>query len=264
MPDVTPQFPNRTMSHLISVILIDDESHARQTLRGLLADCAPDFRVIAEAKDVRSGLEVLRRERPDVVFLDIQMPDGTGFDMLDQLPGPGFHLIFTTAFDHFALKAFRYHAVDYLVKPVDPDELQATCRRIREQSMQRLTAGRLAGLLESFRRGKADKLTLSTSEGLVLLPLEEIVRLEASDSYTSFFTRSGERTMVARTLKNFDDLLPKKQFFRVHQSHLINLDLVRKVMSEDGDFAVMEGGAKVPVARRRKEAFLKALSDRSL
>ena len=249
---------------MLNVVLIDDEPQARQALRSLLADCAPDFRVIAEAENVRSGLTLLRRQRPDVVFLDIQMPDGTGFDLLDQLPDPGFHLIFTTAFDHFALKAFRYHAIDYLVKPVDPDDLQPTCRRIRAQSGQRLTAGQARGLLEAFRRGKADKLTLSTSEGLVLLPLADIVRLEASGSYTSFFTRSGERTVVARTLKDFARLLPPEQFFRVHQSHLINLSLVRKVLREDGDFAVMEGGAKVPVARRKKEAFLRALGARSL
>jgi len=249
---------------MFTAVLIDDEPQARQALRGLLADCAPDFRVIAEAEDVRSGLQVVRRERPDVVFLDIQMPDGTGFDLLDQLSDPGFHLLFTTAFDHFALKAFRYHAVDYLVKPIDPDDLQSSCRRIREQSSRRLSSGQVRGLLEAFRTQRADKLRLSTSEGLVLLPLAEIVRLEASGSYTSFFTRSGERTVVARTLKDFVRLLPPEQFFRIHQSHLINLSLVRKVLREDGDFAVMEGGAKVPVARRKKERFLQALAGRSL
>lgn len=249
---------------MISVVIIDDESRARTTLKELLPVLCPDIKIIGEANGVASGVKLLSQVRPDAVFLDIQMNDGTGFDLLDRLRNLDFHLIFATAYEEFAIKAFRYHALDYLVKPIDPDELMAVCRKIRKKNENRLSEQRLGRLLASLQSRKIENIALSTSEGIIYLRLKEITRLESEGNYTYFYTEDGDKILVARTLKEFGDLLPAELFYRLHQSHIVNLREVRKVLKEDGGYALMSGGVKVPVSRRRKEELLERLKRMSL
>lgn len=249
---------------MISVVIIDDETKARTTLKQLLSSVNPTIQVTGEADSVASGLQLLSRLRPDAVFLDIQMEDGTGFDLLDRLRSIDFHVVFATAFDEFAIKAFRYHALDYLLKPIDPDDLLAVCRKLEEKNEHQLSGQQLDRLLQSMQSRRIENLALSTSEGIIYLKLTEIIRLESEGNYTYFHTTAGDRVIVSRTLKEFETLLPEERFFRTHQSHIVNLREVRKMLKEDGGYALMCDDSKVPIARRKKDEFLNRLEGMSI
>ncbi len=242
----------------MKAIIVDDEQDARSVLRGMAAAYCPDIEFLGEADSVQSGVLLIRQLQPDVVFLDIQMKDGTGFDLLDFFPQPTFQVVFCTAHDSFALRAFRYHAMDYLLKPVSPLEFIAAVDRLKK----RRPCGAivlLGPLKESFQEKKFEKIAVSTSEGISFLMLEQILRLESDGSYTTFVLDSGEKVLVSRGLKEFEELLPESEFCRVHQSHLIPLGKVRKFLKEDGGYALMSNGDKIPVSRRKKDAFLELL-----
>lgn len=245
-------------------LIIDDEAHARTTLRQMLARYCPQARVIGEADGVADGIAIIQATQPDVVFLDIQMKDGTGFDLLCHFPQPKFGIVFTTAFDQFALKAFEYYTIDYLVKPIGPDELCRSIGKALANQSQQLYAELLSSLKEAIQSQKVERIALSTSEGLIFLRLKELIRLESSGSYTTFFLCNGSKAMVSRTLREFEELLPSDTFFRIHQSHIVNINYVQSILREDGGYALMEDKAKVPISRRKKEAFLYMLAGISL
>jgi len=237
------------------IAIIDDEAHARQSIRTMLSTLCPDVEVVGEATGVASGVQLIRQSNPQAVLLDISMEDGTGFDLLDHFPRLDFKVIFTTAFDHFALKAFRYHAADYLLKPIVPKELMAAIDRLQNEAPES-HAEKIRHLLVENRHQHFTKIVLSTQEGLVFLPLDQILRLESEGSYTTFHMLNKERHVVARPMKEFEEMLPDDSFFRIHQSHIVQRGFVRKVLKEDGGFVAMEGGGKLPLANRRKQEFL--------
>ena len=242
-----------------TAVLIDDDPQSRRTLRILLTDYCPDVEIVGEAENVQTGIKLIRQVHTDAVFLDIQMADGTGFDLLDKFPNPSFQVIFTTAFDEFALKAFRYNAIDYLLKPIDIDELMQAVDKITKGDPPAQYSEQIATLLDASRNGKFEKIAVSSNEGLHFLELKDIVRLEADVNYTTFYLRSAERITVTKTLKNYEQLLPEDTFFRPHQSHIVNVNSVLKVLREDGGYLLMRDGARVPVARSKKEEFLNLL-----
>ncbi len=244
-----------TYEKMKRIAIIDDELDARQSLHALLTTFCPDVQICGEANGVESGYTLIRQTQPHGILLDISMEDGTGFDLLDKFVRPFFQVIFTTAHDEFALKAFRYHALDYLLKPINPVELAQSIDRITS-SMNENYQTKISHLLESTRTRQLQKITLSSQEGIVFLELAQIVRLESDASYTTFHLLNNERHVISRPMKEFEELLPKNSFFKPHQSHLINLALVKKILREDGGYALMENGNKIPIARRRKEAFL--------
>lgn len=246
---------------MVRVIIIDDEENARVTLRELLALNCPEVKIIGEADGVDSAADQIKLLQPDAIFLDIKLNEGTGFDLLAQFSHPKFHVVFTTAYDQFALKAFKYNAVDYLTKPIDPDELIAAVHKI---SRARSVPEKINGLMNSVRSKKFEQIALSTNEELVFLKLDHIIRLESNSNYTTFFTQSNDKIMVARTLKEFEDLLPGDNFSRIHQSHIVNLDHVKKVIKEDGGYALTTDGERLPISRRKKDDFLEALMGRSI
>jgi len=248
----------------LKLALIDDEPQSRQTLRSLLGDFCPQIKIIGEADGVLSGYKLLQTLKPDVVFLDIKMGDGTGFDLLNKFPSPPFQVVFTTAFDEFAIKAFRYNAIDYLLKPIDIDELLQAVEKIGKAEKSTDFDERFSNLLEVNKTGQFEKIALSSNEGLHFFELKNIVRLESDANYTTFYLQSGEKLTVAKTLKNFDQLLPGDMFFRPHQSHLVNLSYVKKILREDGGYLLMEGNSKIPIARSKKEEFLNLVKDRFL
>ncbi len=250
--------PNKkTMtSKPLRVALIDDEPQSLQTLRIFLNDYCPQVKVIGEADSVLSGYKLLQNTKPDAIFLDVEMGDGTGFDLLKKFRNPAFQVIFTTAFDEFALKAFQVNAIDYLLKPIDIDDLLRAVKKIKPAPKTPVEDKRYENLLETSEKGKFEKIALSTSEGLHFIELKEVVRLQADANYTTFHLASGDKITVAKTLKNFDQLLPDEDYFRPHQSHIVNLAFVKKIIREDGGYLLMEGNFKVPISRSKKEKLL--------
>ena len=240
----------------MKALLIDDMPPARAALRADLADYCPEIRLLGEADGVVSGAKAVREHRPELLFLDIQLGDGTGFDLLEILPAPLPKVIFTTASDEFALRAFRYAAVDYLLKPIDPDELKAAVQK----AMARKAPEDFSHLIDNIRRPEAPRrLALHTQDTIEIVPVENIIRLEAGGNYTQFYFANGKKLLVTRTLKEFDQMLQDHQFLRVHQSHLVNPAFLKSFVKTDGGYLVLTEGTKVPVSVRKRPEVVKLL-----
>ncbi|MCB0630791.1 MAG: LytTR family DNA-binding domain-containing protein [Saprospiraceae bacterium] len=248
---------------MIRVVIVDDEAATRSLLRRFFQDFFPEVELLGEADCVSQGVELLKKTSPDLLFLDIQMPDGSGFDLLHHFKQPDFKLIFITAYDQFALKAFQYNAIDYLLKPLEPQSLRDAINKVLERSDIPLQP-RINGLREVMENRQANRIALSSAEGYAFYELSEIVRLESSGNYTTFYIQDGQRTTVAKTIKEYETLLPAENFYRVHQSHIVSLKHVRKVLKEDNGVAVMVDGSKVPISRRKKDTFLTLLTRQSI
>lgn len=196
---------------------------------------------------------------PDIILLDVDLGDGTGFDLLNLFPQPDFRVIFTTAHDEFALRAFRYAAVDYLLKPVDPEDLVAAIHRASQPADLSSRQRQLEQLAYHARTRAFDRITLSTGSGLLFLQTEEIMHLESQGNYSFVFLENGERHLAAESLATFEEILPSPPFFRAHQSHMVNTRFVRKLAKDDGDSLLLTDKSVVPLARRRKEAFMELI-----
>lgn len=243
---------------MITAIIIDDEVKGRMALRQKLKDYCPDIQLEGEAEDGEEGLKLIEELQPDVVFLDIEMPRLNGFDMLLQLPRQDFHLIFTTAYDHYAIKAIRFAAFDYLLKPVDIEELKTAVEKIIQTGRQPNNGRRLETLAHNLQTA-LNKIAISTLEGLLFFDINDIIHIEAQSNYTLFSFSNRPRLTVSRTLKEFEDLLPSEQFFRTHHSHIINLQYIKRYMKGDGGQIELQNGEVVDVSRKKKEEFLKLL-----
>ncbi len=244
---------------MIPAIIVDDIKESRINLRADLADYCPEIKVIGEAESVISALKLLKDQKPSIVFLDIHLTDGTGFDILELLPQIDFKVIFTTASDAFAIKAFKYSAIDYLLKPIDPDELtQAVTQAIGQY---RLEHQQVDLLMENLKEKKpSQKLALSTAEKIHVVDIASIVRCESNDNYTLFFFQDGSKIMVSKTLKTYVQLLKDAQFFRVHQRHLVNQKQIREFVKTDGGYIIMNDGSNVPVSHRKRAEVLEMIS----
>jgi two-component system, LytTR family, response regulator len=243
---------------MVKAIIIDDEEDARSTLRAFVKQYCPQVEVIAEADGVQEGYRAVMANEPDLVFLDIQMDDGTGFHLLEKIRAPRFNVIFTTAYDEYAIKAFKYSAIDYLLKPIDPDELIEAVSKLKKDNEG--NEPRIQNLIKNRDEKEMDRLTLSSQEGLTFVKLDNIMRLESDSNYTHFFLTTKEKITVPKSLKEYELILPESKFFRTHQSHIVNLNYVKKYMREDGGYVLMEDGSEVLVARRRKEEFISVLT----
>jgi len=243
---------------MLNAIIIDDEEDARRTLRAFIKQYCPQVDIIEEGTGVQDGYRKVLSLQPDLVFLDIQMDDGTGFDLLEKIRAPKFNLIFCTAFDEYAIKAFKFSAIDYLLKPIDPDELIEAVSKVKKDDKS--AQPRIESLIENRSQKEMDRITLSSQEGLTFVNLENIRRLESDSNYTHFFLTTGEKITVPKSLKEYELILPISKFFRTHQSHLVNLSYVKKFMREDGGYVLMDDGSEVLVARRRKEEFIAVLT----
>jgi len=245
---------------MIKAIIIDDIQQARDTLKEDLKTYCPDVEIIGEAEGVVSGVKLLKAHQPDVLFLDIQMQDGSGFDLLEILPEINFKIIFTTASDAFAIKAFRFSAIDYLLKPIDPDELTEAVKKIEVATPQAKESFDL--LLDTFKEKSAPrKLVLHTQEKIHVVGIEEIVRCESSGNYTIFHFTNAPKLMVTRTLKEFDQMLQDQGFARVHQSNLVAKQHIKGYNKQEGGFLEMSDGSHVSVSLRKKATVMKMLGE---
>jgi len=245
---------------VIRAIIIDDEQESRNTIFNILNNFCDNISVVAQAENVGDGLSVIKKEKPDVIFLDIQMPDGTGFDLLEKLQEISFQVIFVTAFDQYALKAIKFSALDYLLKPVNPQQLIDAVNKIKQPDINfNLITNKIQTLLRN--KNGFERITLPTLEGYKFINIKDIIRCEADNNYTHFHLNSGEKILVTKTLKEYDETLSGLDFVRVHQSHLVNTKFVDRYIKGDGGSIIMADGSEVEVSRRRKEDFLSRMME---
>lgn len=243
-----------------TTMIIDDEPDARILLKNMLANCCPDFEIVTEAASVKDAAQKLHHHRPHIVFLDIQMDDGTGFDLLEQIPKPDFHVVFVTAFDDFALKAFRYNALDYLLKPINPDDLERVIKRLRR--LPPPDQQQLQLLLDMLSEKSQRQIVLRTAEGNYYIPLHKVIRLESEGNYTTVYSTSEKPITVSRNLGYFKFLLSLEPFFHSHQSHIVNLDFVRGYFREDGGYILLTDKSRIPLSHKHKNDFLQYMNKR--
>lgn len=244
---------------MIKAIIIDDIEQARITFKKDLEIYAHDVEVIAEASGVVEGAKLLKHTKPDVLFLDIQMQDGSGFDLLDVLNEIPFKIIFITASDAHAIKAFRYAAIDYLMKPVDPDELMSALEKFRSH---RINENEKYQLLNDSLKNHSkpnERLALHSQDKIHIVNINEILRCESSVNYTEFYFTNAKKMLVSKTLKEFEDLLTDSGFYRVHQSHLVNTKCIREYVKTEGGHLIMNDGSMIPVSTRKRPEVMKML-----
>jgi two-component system, LytTR family, response regulator len=246
---------------MIKAVLIDDIEQARITFRKDLEEYAPDIEIIGEAGGVVEGAKLLKNFQPDIVFLDIQMQDGSGFDLLDLLPNIPFKIIFITASDAHAIKAFRYAAIDYLLKPVDPDELVAALAKYRKQKSDETEKYKLLNETLKNHHKPSERLALHSQDKIHIVNISDIIRCESSVNYTIFHFPNNKQMVVSKTLKEFEDLLTDLKFFRVHQSHLVNSRYIREFVKSEGGHLIMNDGSLVPVSTRKRADVIKMLDE---
>lgn len=244
----------------MKAIIIDDMPLAIANLKADLKDHCPNVDVIAEANGVVSGLKLLKEIKPDVLFLDIDLQDGVGFDILDLLDEYSFQVIFTTASNDHAIRAFQVSAIDYLLKPIDPDLLVKAVSKV--ESGQSTKSAQVELLKEKMDASKSsDKIALSTQEQILITSIHDIVRCEASGNYTIFHFKDRPKLLVTKTLKDFATMLVDHPFLRTHQSHLINLNRVDSYIKSEGGYILMDDKSRVPVSVRKKSEVMDILSN---
>jgi len=246
---------------MIKAIIIEDEKMSRETLRRLLEKYCPTVEVVAEADGYRKGMEEIRKHHPDCIFLDIQMPDGSGFRLLEELEIVDFDIIFTTAFDQFAIKAIKYSALDYLLKPIIPQELMEAIARVEKKKAERIKKKLLDDLPENANvpDEKSQKIVLSTSEMIHVISVDDIVRCESDNYYTYFYFVDGRKLLVSKTLKENEELLSQHNFIRPHKSHLVNVRYIKSYIRQDGGYILMTDDTRIPVSRRKKDKIMEII-----
>lgn len=244
---------------MITAVTIDDEENARAALIKTIHLIADDVRFIGEAHSVKSGVTLLKTIEPDVVFLDIDMPDGTGFNLLEQLPTPPKNLVFVTAYNEFAIKAFKFNAIDYILKPINSTEIKAVINKLSKQNSD-VTLEQVNALINQVATKKFDRLIVKDHDSIQFIKLEEIVHLDADSNYTHIHLVSGEKITTSKTLKDYEMTLPST-FFRIHQSHVINLHQVKKFLKEAQGYIVMSNDVELPLSKRKRPLFLDLMAN---
>lgn len=243
---------------MIRTIIIDDEPNSVDTLRQLLLKYCPTITIIGTADNAQTGREAIINGKPDLVFLDIEMPYGNAFELLNNLPVIDFEIVFVTAFDNYAINAIKYSALDYLLKPVNIKELQVAVEKAGERIKSKNISQKIDTLLFNLNVSKPSlqKVALPTLEGLVFVNIKELVWLEARGSYTVIYLENRQKITVSRTLKEFEDILPEDSFSRIHQSYIINHNFIKKYNRGRGGSIEMEDGTVIEVSLRKKDEFL--------
>lgn len=244
---------------MIRAVIVDDEQHCIDHLTRLLKVHVDEIELAGHYLNVNDGLKAISTLQPDLVFLDVQIHDETGFELLGRIKEKNFEVIFTTAFDRFAVQAFKFSALDYLLKPVDPDDLSAALKKIKPSVNHAGFNEQINNLLFNIQSSnrQLQRICVPVLNGMVFLNVNEIIRLKSDSNYTQFFLKDGQKILVSKTLKDFDELLSGTDFFRVHQSHLINLAYIKQYTKGKGGYVTMTDGAEIEVSVRKKEEFLK-------
>jgi two-component system, LytTR family, response regulator len=250
------------MTNKLITVVIDDEPDAVNFILTIVKEYCPGLEVAGKANSVKEGVRLINDVKPDLVFLDVEMPNGTGFDLLTNFPEKKFDVVFITAFNHYAIRAIKFSAVDYILKPINISEFIESVNKIIHKRKTKQFSGteNFDALLENLRTAYPSRLVIPTSDGREYLNPNDIIRIEADRSYSWFFINDKRKILVSRHLKEYQDLLNDRNFFRPHNSHLINLDFVKKFVRTDGGYIEMSDGAQIPISRSRKDLFLNHMS----
>ncbi|TKG94038.1 response regulator transcription factor [Puteibacter caeruleilacunae] len=243
----------------IKSVIIDDEINNCKNLENLLQRYCNEVEVLGMAHGALDGIDLIKQLNPELVFLDIRMPDGTGFDLLDHFTQPDFDVIFITAYDQYAIKAIRMSAIDYLLKPVNIMELKTAISRAIEKQKGSPNEQLLNYLENQQRQGSDRKIALPTAERILFVQLHEIIRCQGENNYTHIYLTNGDHVLVSKTLKEYEELLGESGFIRVHQSHLINREYIRSYEKQDGGYIKMTDDSTISISRQRKENVLRIL-----
>jgi two-component system LytT family response regulator len=245
-----------------SCIIVDDEKPQQEILTAMLAKSFPAYRLDAICNSVDEGIKKIKALKPELVFLDVQMPPKTGFDLLGSMEQINFEVIFTTSFEHFAIKAFKFSAIDYLLKPFSEEDLAIALKKFEAKNAVQNSLKNVQNLLQNINMNTSDKarIALPTMSGFVFAQVHDIIRCESDNNYTTFYFEDKTHLMVSKTLKDCEELLSEYNFFRVHASHLINMRFIKEYIKGDGGQVKMIDGSYVDVSRRKKEEFLQQLN----
>jgi two-component system LytT family response regulator len=242
-------------------VIVDDEADAVNFIRSIIGEYCPDLEIVGVANSAGEGVQMILKHHPDLVFLDVEMPHGSGFDLLARFPEKMFDVIFITAFNQYALRAIKFSAVDYILKPINISEFIEAVKKVTEKRLQGFS--RNTGyheLLENLKSTLPTRLAIPVSDGLEYLNAREIIRIEADRSYSRFYLVNKKTYLVSKNLKEYQDLLTHGNFFRPHHSHLINLEYVKKYVRQEGGFIEMVDGAAVPLSRLKRELFVQQMA----
>ena len=245
----------------IKAVLVDDELNSLENLKQKLIEFCPQVIVVAEFQRPGDAVEFLIQNKPDVIFLDIEMPKMSGFRMLEELGDYEFDIIFTTAYNHYSIDAIRISAFDYLIKPIGIHDLQQAVERL-DRSLHSHTKEKLDILKKSLSDDKSqeDKIAISTTEGIEFIPIKLIRHIESKSNYSKLYLEENKTMLVSKILKDFEEMLVPYHFYRVHNSHLINLNYIKKYIRSKGGQVMLQDGTLIDISRRKKDDFLKAIS----
>ncbi|WP_029906835.1 LytTR family DNA-binding domain-containing protein [Prevotella sp. 10(H)] len=248
---------------IIQAIIVEDEHNNRENLQNLLHEYCRSVDIVAVCSSALEGRQKIMLHKPDLVFLDIEMPGGDGFSMLESLPELDFEVIFVTAFTSYAVKAIKFSALDYIVKPIDTMELLRAVDKAVKKVQDKIDNSRMVNLIENQHRAEDKKvLALPLSDKIEFVEISNIIRCQADGNYTIFYLKSGEKLLISKTLKEYDELLSSYNFLRVHQSHLINLLEVKSFIKTDGGYILMRDGSHITISRQRREMVIRILRDK--
>ena len=247
---------------MIRCVIVEDEEIARKVLKSLLAQYCQDVMVCAEADDVVSGKAMIEAFRPDLVFLDIEMPGGSGFKLLSSIDNIDFEVVFITAYEQFAIKAIRHDALDYILKPIDPKELVAAVEMVKAAKYKKTLKKQYDNILKNIDPEQlvVRKISISTTDKIHLIDVDNIIRCESDNYYTIIFFKDGTNLMVSKTLKDMEQRLEEYDFVRTHKSHLVNMRCIQNFI-KDEMMVLMTDGTKVPVSKRKKEKILEVINN---
>jgi two-component system LytT family response regulator len=248
---------------MLRAVIVEDEMHSRESLKNLLRDFCPEVSLAGAAASIEEALPMIRKEKPGLIFLDIELQTGTGFDLLRQLGDLDFEVIFTTAFEQYAIQAIKFSSLDYLLKPIDIDELQEAVAKAMDKHHQEQRKAQLELLLANLdqrRTGVQHRICLATAEGLEFVEVADILFCEANGSYTTFHLRDARKVVVSKNLKEYENLLEGQPFLRVHNSFLVNLKEVQRYVRSEGGYILMKNGAQVSISPRKRDEFLQKMA----
>ncbi len=245
---------------MIKAVIVDDEKRSRETLIGMVERYCPSIQIIGQADGCNAGVLKIKELNPDIVFLDIQMPDGSGFKVLEDLDEYNFEVIFTTAHDQYAIKAIRFSALDYILKPINPDDLKYAIEKYEQKQNKGHINKNIQVLLDNLKSPNVQpKIILNTSEGIHIVKTDDIIRCESDDYYTRFYFINDSMILISKTLKQNEELLSEYNFIRTHKSHLVNIKHIKSYLKNDG-IILMSDDSKIPVSRRKKDKIIELLS----
>jgi len=246
---------------MIKTVIVDDEPDAVAFIESLIKEYCPDLEIVGTANSVPEAEKLINKNTPDLVFLDVEMPHGNGFELLRRTRNLSYKVIFITAFNHYAIKAIKFSAVDYILKPINIEEFITSVRKVKESIVSKKdTTLNFDSLIENLKSALPDKLAIPTNDGMEYLNTEDIIRIQADRSYSWFYMKSGKKYLVSKNLKGYQELLSDRYFFRTHNSHLINLEHVQKYIRHGGGSIEMTDGSRVALSRTKKDLFLLEMS----